>query len=906
MPTTDDKTSETPHTSIRLALLRFLLPIVGRIFRRPPTSAAKAAAAAADVARQDAVALEPAADRFSQISYVAEPLRSAEADPLSAALDYLRTHAAELDIEVATLAGTHQQLSFSEPREQGEQFRLGQQKQLLNSSTIIFNQTYLNVPVWRAAITITLKHQPLQVVMVTSTIERGVAASLPSAERIEEHRTVFALAAVQEKLSALGLEDKSATVGAIAEDDRPATADFLRGVLGRNMGEAPADDDLEAIRGRFFIYRYRAEDRLPGEAEVRAAPESEPESPSKDPAAQTDRPLPMLELPPVASSVREGDWRLVSEITFRLSTPQYGEINWRALIDVETNSVLLLEPLVSGLNGLVFVRDPITSTGDSGLGPDRKNAALNPHRSSVVLENLDPPVNRLQSLRGRFAVVTDVNAPNIAPPTESAGRDFSYDVRTNNFAAVNAYYHTNAFFALVESLGFPVQTYFRHTRFPVRVDHRDFVGESVDTINAWCVGNGTSGIQYAGYALNDLGDRTNPIGRACNSRVHFHELGGHGILYEHVGSANFGFAHSAGDSISAIYHDPESRHTEDRFRYAPWNPSNDRRFDRDVAQGWAWGGIKDLRGPSRAQLGYQREQILCTTLFNLYRSIGGNSPDPAQKRAASRTAIYLILRAVSTLTPATNPTNAEGFANALMAADLFDWSSERLAGGAYSKVIRWVFERQGLYQPSGALGPVTRPGAPPATDVYIDDGRGGEYSYQTAYWNNPSIWNRLRADGVATHQDARAGTTNFAYVTVANRGTVAAGGVRVRAYRRKLGGGTQWPHDFEPLQPAEILIGTIAPNRSETKIAGPFSWVPNAEASRQNSLLMVASADGDPSNIVHFTSGETIDETRLVPHDNNIGLRRMTVIAQPPPPISGDVSTWTLVRALGSRFRFWG
>ena len=47
--------------------------------------------------------------------------------------------------------------------------------------------------------------------------------------------------------------------------------------------------------------------------------------------------------------------------------------------------------------------------------------------------------------------------------------------------------------------------------------------------------------------LADLGDTTNPIGIACDYRVVLHELGGHGVLYNHV-SANFKFSHSAGDS----------------------------------------------------------------------------------------------------------------------------------------------------------------------------------------------------------------------------------------------------------------------------------------------------------------------------------------------------------------------
>ena len=51
--------------------------------------------------------------------------------------------------------------------------------------------------------------------------------------------------------------------------------------------------------------------------------------------------------------------------------------------------------------------------------------------------------------------------------------------------------------------------------------------------------------------------------------VVLHELGGHGVLYNHVHSANFGFSHSAGDSIAAILADPGTK-APDRFVTFPW------------------------------------------------------------------------------------------------------------------------------------------------------------------------------------------------------------------------------------------------------------------------------------------------------------------------------------------------
>ena len=110
--------------------------------------------------------------------------------------------------------------------------------------------------------------------------------------------------------------------------------------------------------------------------------------------------------------------------------------------------------------------------------------------------------------------------------------------------------------------------------------------------------------------LADLSNVADPMGLACDWRVVLHELGGHGILYNHVNSANFGFAHSAGDSFAAVLNDPETR-AVDRFQTFPWVFGViDRRHDRDVTAGWAWGGVNDNGG-------YASEEILCTTHFRL-------------------------------------------------------------------------------------------------------------------------------------------------------------------------------------------------------------------------------------------------------------------------------------------------
>jgi hypothetical protein len=206
--------------------------------------------------------------------------------------------------------------------------------------------------------------------------------------------------------------------------------------------------------------------------------------------------------------------------------------------------------------------------------------------------------------------------------------------------------------------------------------------------------------------------------------------------------------------------------------------------------------------------------------------------------------------------------------NRLMATDLLDWTSESLSGGAYNKVIRWSFEEQGSFS-----------GAPPDVDVYIDDGRAGEYPYQAVHWHNASIWNRNAADDMPGHQPAIDGQTNYAYVKIKNRGTLDATDVTVMGYHSLPGAGLTWPDDFTAMTPAAGLVAASVPANSAADVTlGPFEWEPNINTYGHDCVLMIASVVGDPSNVDNFSPGETIAEWRLVPNDNNVGQRNVQVV----------------------------
>lgn len=790
-----------------------------------------------------------------------EPLRGREA-----ASAYIRDVAGKLNIGPEALRHLDRRVSYLDPRPQEVEYGFNEEKTLFDSATYAYYQTYLNTPVWAAGLTVTLKQAPARVVAATNTSERGIDAGMPSAEAIERYRRLFATG---EKVEGPPSQPTARRSQASAAD-----ADLLSKILGGRGKASKKADDRQAvprlIRGRFFIYRYD----LAMRTDDPPRPMTDAPLPQPGEAQHKDQPLcgapPTFPLPPVPKSIQEGRWYLVAEIVFRL--PHEGaRMNWRMLVEVETDTVLSLRALTSGVNGLVFTYDPITSTGTATNTPDQSNAVLNPHRDDVTLPNLNAPVGGTQSLQGSLVSLSDIEILTVAPPTRPSGSDFDYNVRTNEFAAVNAYYHNDRFFQLVANLGFPLGTYFNGTAFPVEVDHRGrgTAANMGNTINAHCVGDG-DGIDHACYALADLGDTVNPIGIAADWRVVLHELGGHGILHDHVGGPNFGFAHSAGDSFAVILNDYLSEWHNgaalDRFLLAPFVPAVPRRSDRTVAAGWGWGGANDT-GIGPGNPGYQSEQVLSTTMFRAYRSIGGDATSVNRREFAARCIAYLMLRAVGTLTAMSNPNSAAQFLAALLTADAGNWTSEGIFGGAYGKVLTWSFEQQNL-----------NGGAPPSVDVYIDDGRAGEYGYLPVHWATTTIWNRRDADGLAGHEEPALEETNYAYVKIKNRGTSVANNVIVKGYHCKPSAGVLWPNDLQPFTTAQLSAGTLQPNNAEEKVVGPFEWTPVTNAWGHDCMLMIVSATGDPSNVDNFTGGEVVQDWRLVPNDNNVAQRNVTLV----------------------------
>ena len=770
-----------------------------------------------------------------QLEHIQEPfvpqpnadLDEAESPARAVAEDYLREVAPIYGISGDTLARVGDSFTDAKPSAtEGAQIRFAKEDPMMGTTTLSYEQTYQGIPIWEAGVKVTVQESPMRVTSSQSSVHLDAQAD----------DNVSFDDSGQEKYAAEHI-DESVLPSLLGSPDYPV----------KQINDK-----------RLFFYRYDPARRFDPEVQV-----------TEEDALQHGPPT--LPLPPVPESIRPGVHYKVTEVLFTMPAAGWGEINWSALVEAKTGAVLLLRALVSCVaTGAVFRFDPVTTTGDTSITPAAAAAVLDGLRTTINLEGLRAPANPAdpQGLNGEFVRLVDIGPPIGPTPTSPLPGNFSFPVRSSDFAAVNAYHHCDGLFRMMQGMGFPVHTYFDGTVFPVRVDHA-FVDDG-GQVNASAPGNatrtGSDGFRFAFAAAGQ------PVSIATDARVVLHEFG-HTLLWDSVHWPNFGFAHSAGDSLAAILADPGSR-APDRFSTFPWITAiAQRRHDRAVGAGWAWGGVKDVGG-------YSSEQILSTTHFRLYRSAGGDDAHRNVKDAAARYTVYLIIRAIGllgsgTITPTPRP---DIYATKLMEADAGTRNFEGRPGGTLHKVIRWSFEKQGLYQPAGTPSPVTREGAPPQVDVYIDDGRRGEYQFQPDVWNTRDIWNRLSPDGGLDHQPPAAGATNHAYVRVKNRGSRQADNVVVRGYTARLATGLVWPEDWQPMGTALLQVpGGIAP-AGET-VVGPFRWT--APASGQAALLMSVSAAGDLSNIdansfLPCAAGPT-PEWMLVPFDNNIARRNVTV-----------------------------
>ena len=541
-------------------------------------------------------------------------------------------------------------------------------------------------------------------------------------------------------------------------------------------------------------------------------------------------------------------------------------------------------------------------------------------------------------------------------------------VRSNDFSAISAYNNVRQFFQRLEAYGIDAVSYFRIASLPLKVFYRSGVrpgpGKDGQTVNARVLPEGWP-VDYVAptklsdrpilqlhLALADLSTRARkpwdginrsqaePLGIAADARWIWHEIG-HVLLMCSVGELEFRFAHSAGDALAAIVSDPQSQLAGDgnwRGATFPW-VFTPRRHDRCVSHGWSWGGslhyamsqVPDSTPPRRK--GYWTEQILSSSLFRLYRAIGGDTnavgtqsqPDRPARESASHYSVYLIMRGIQILPTSTTvlANEPDQLVSALIDADIgtISWDvnftvtfppppsydiqplSFHRIGGCVHKVIRWAFEVQGLYAVAGTI--TNAPGLPPPVDIYILDRRPlsevspyGDIAYGPGSYNPVSLdWDLQQSGSDApplwqADQNAIVVSGGNISVKVGNRGSQQATNVEVTVWWHAWPSGSgSAPPKWNDTSPGSTpwTQCTPSPGSSDQTIdpgAPPvefdFTFDPPPSGTRYL-VLAIATCEDDAANTDVTTTTTTTTTSLpcsqlptalidLVPNDNNLGL----------------------------------
>jgi hypothetical protein len=191
--------------------------------------------------------------------------------------------------------------------------------------------------------------------------------------------------------------------------------------------------------------------------------------------------------------------KLAYEIGLRV-TADYPE-PWRVVVDANDGTILRQRRMVleSGATH-VFNPNPVTTLVDESL-LDFNNADSAVSLAAyydVDLENLDPPVEGLYSLRGAHVWLMNLDIPTNIPPTSPDGV-FSFHRSERGFEEVMAYYTIDRSQSYIQSLGFSAVN-----NRPQVVDAHGLFNFDVSAYFAEPVGTGT--IQYGDGGVDDAED----------------------------------------------------------------------------------------------------------------------------------------------------------------------------------------------------------------------------------------------------------------------------------------------------------------------------------------------------------------------------------------------------------------
>lgn len=597
-----------------------------------------------------------------------------------------------------------------------------------------------------------------------------------------------------------------------------------------------------------------------------------------DSEAPADRRLvKLLERPrPGGERVRPEEYRLVWDLRVATERPAR---RWRLLVDARTGELVQVEDLRFYATGSarVFDPNPAVTSGNAAL-TWKDTTILAGQTLAVTLDRLKSKRSGTYRLDGTHVLTEELSDPAVAEPV-SAIAQFDFAPSASGFLSAMTYFHIDRFRAYLQDA-------LALTHIPVRAVKVDANVEGDET---WA---GDHEIRFG--AGGGPGPGSAPD--ATDALVIVHEYGH--VLQAMIqtdsvqGNWPAGITEGFGDFLAAVYYD--DRHQPGagtRGFLFPWSRPTAQL--RNYRVDWKFGGQQWQEGGP-----YEKGQLWCATMFEVYRKLGGDSRQAEVRDGARDLAIRLFTAALTKL-PVEPPVPASEtvLAAALEQADaeLEGWW---WANGLHRKVLRDTFGRRDI---NGY-----RPADPPnQVDVYIADGRaGGGYGsddgqdlFDQTLWKEDhgaglgkDLWAtrtpyrttaaRAAADPVGDHVEPATGVAAHLYVRVRNRGVQPSGPLTVRLFISAGAATTgadpelRWPDAWLAGELPALSVPSVAPGGAGV-VVGPFTWTPAAAGIQP--ALAVVECPVDLALTETLKATDHVPAATLVPFDNNIVMRRFEV-----------------------------
>jgi hypothetical protein len=300
-------------------------------------------------------------------------------------------------------------------------------------------------------------------------------------------------------------------------------------------------------------------------------------------------------------------------------------------------------------------------------------------------------------------------------------------------------------------------------------------------------------------------------------------------------------------------------------------------FQREFFEDWIFGStaLKCLRrvdGTKVYPTDWHNEEhddgeIWSAALWNIYRTIGGDSLNAATRTAAANALLKtVILSHHSVAANASMPDGAEAVMNTNAAMPEFR--------GKHLMQMLDSFHARGILRSNAGV------------DLWIKDdpAHTGANAFGGTFWNSPDLWIRNANDNGTTHQKPEFGQDNWFYARVRNRGTQPARAFVV-TFNVKPWAGTEfvYPGDWIPFVSAAVGYN-LAPGASTiVKARWPKAMVPPVGTH----ACWLASV---------YTPVDPIPSGRHTWEYNNLAQKNMAIVNA----IPGD--TLTFAFQVGSQF----